>query len=87
MSYVSLHVVNAVSSMPQGSVLGSLLFHLYIRDLPPLLENVLVCYADDSTLAASVSSPCERPNIAASLNRDLVSIDKWCAMGHVDKFG
>ena len=30
-------------------------------------------------LDASVSSPCERPTIAASLNRDLVSIDKWCA--------
>ena len=30
-------------------------------------------------LVASLSSPCERPTIATSLNRDLVSIDKWCA--------
>ena len=40
---------------------------------------MLVGNADDSTFVASVSSPCERPTIAASLNRDLVSIDKWCA--------
>ena len=72
-------VVNVVSSVPQGSILGPLLFLLYIRDHPPMLENVLVGYADDSTLVASVSSPCKRPTIAASLNRDLVSIDKWCA--------
>ena len=72
-------MVNVVSRVPQGSVFGHLLFPLYIRDLPPLLENVLVGYTDDSTLVASVSSPSERSTIAASLNRDLLSIGKWCA--------
>ena len=74
-------MANVVSDVPPGSVLGPLLFLLYIRDLPPLLENVLVGYADDSTLVASNSSACERPTTAASLiyNKDLVSIDKWCA--------
>ena len=72
-------VVNVVSGAPQGSVLGSLLIRFYIRDLQPLLENVLVGHADDSTLLANVSSPCERPTIAAPLNRDLINIDKWCA--------
>ena len=72
-------MVNVASDAPQGSVLGPLLFLLYIRDLPPLLENALVGYADDSTLVASVSSPCDRLLIAASLNRELIHIDKWCA--------
>ena len=54
-------------------------FRWLFRDLPPLLENMLVGYADDSILFASVSSLCERPTIAGSLNRDLVSIDKCCA--------
>ena len=30
-------------------------------------------------LVASVSSPCQRHTIATSLNRDFISIDKWCA--------
>ena len=60
-------------------MLGPLLSIIYIRNLPPLLENVLIGYADDSTTVAVVSSLYERHTIAASLNRDLVSIDKWCA--------
>ena len=79
LDFICSSVVNVVSGVPQCSVLGLLLFLLYIRDLSPLLENVLVGYVDDSTLVTSVSSLCERPNIAASLNRDLISIDNWCA--------
>ena len=50
-------VVNVVSGEPHSSVLGPLLFLLYIRELALLLENALVGYADYSTLVANVSSP------------------------------
>ena len=43
--------------MPQGSVLGPLLPLLYISDLPGLLKNVLVGYADDSTLFSRIPHP------------------------------
>lgn len=72
-------VVSVISGVPQGSVLGPLLFLLYIRDLPLLLENVLVGYADDSTLIAPVSCPRDRVLVAASLNRDLDVIVAWCS--------
>ena len=50
-------LVNAVSGVPQDSVLGPLFFLLYTTDLFSILKNKLIGYADDSTLMAVVPSP------------------------------
>ena len=63
----------------QGSVLGPLLFLLYIADLPGLLQNELVGYADDSTLLCRIPHPRDRSSVAASLNDDLAVISDWCS--------
>ena len=71
--------IDVVSGVPQESVLSPLLFLLYIADLSGLLQNVLVGYADDSTLLYRIPHPRDRSCVAASLNNDLAVISDWCS--------
>ena len=64
--------------MPQGSVLGPLLFLLYTSELFSILENKLIGYADYSTLIAVVPSPLVRVTVADSMIRDIGRVTKWC---------
>ena len=69
-----------LSSVPQGSVLGPLLFILVTADLGDNLENEIISYADDNTLFAHISNPNERISVVRSLNRDLAKIQSWCEL-------
>ena len=73
--------IDVVSGVPQVSVLGPLLFLLYIANLPRLLQNELVGYADDSTLLCRMPHPRDRSSVAASLNDDSIMavISDWCS--------
>ena len=71
-------LVNVMSGVPQGNVLGPQLFLLYTAELFSIVENKLFGYADDSTLVAVVPSPCERVAFSESMNRDLNRVSVWC---------
>ena len=61
--------------VPRGSVLGRLLFTLYINDLPSMVKHSkVVLYADDT--AFFVSGKCVE-NIQMQLNDDLNTVSQW----------
>ena len=64
-----------VCGVPQGSILGPLLFLLYINDLPICLESTMPrLYADDTQIFACSPDPSE---LSGKLNRDVANISKW----------
>ena len=67
-----------MSRVPQGNVLGPLMFLLYTSKRFSILENKPIDYADDSTLMSVVPSPGVRVVAAESLIRDLCRVSEWC---------
>ena len=62
-----------LSGIPQGSVLGPLLFVLYINDLPELLDSKTFMFADDTKLFRKINSK----NDALILQSDITSLEAW----------
>ena len=44
------HWVEVISGVPQGSVLGPLLFLIYVNDLPTWIKTNIKMFADDTKL-------------------------------------
>ena len=48
--------VNVTSGVPQGSVLGPILFLIYINDLPDTIAAIIKLFADDAKVYRSIST-------------------------------
>ena len=58
------------SGIPQGSVLGPVLFTIYINDLPDVVESICKIFADDTKLYGAVSN-------SDIIQKDLKALMEW----------
>ena len=59
-----------VSGVPQGSVLGPVMFILYVNDIPEHVRSLVKIFADDTKLYSATSNTLQ-------LQNDLNSLAKW----------
>ena len=72
----------AVSSgVPQGSVLGRLLFVIYINDLNLGLFSKVSKFTDDTKLGINAANP----ESVRALHRDLAAIGEWSTVWQINK--
>ena len=66
--------------VPQGSILGPLLFAIYVNDLPLCIQENCELFCDDTTIHTSHT---DVNQISHSLQQSLNTLNQWCKLNHM----
>jgi len=74
-----------ISAVPQGSVLGPLLFLIYVNDLPDGIKNDMRMFADNTKIWSRIGGLTDCVQLQADLNQLHAWSDKWLLSFNPDK--
>ena len=77
MALAHLLFLSRLEFLKAVSVLGPVLFLIFINDLSDSVENPLYLFADDYTLCRTIAHHSDRQVAASSLSADLYKITSW----------
>lgn len=74
-SGIKSQYLNSPSGVPQGSILGPILFSIYINDLPDVCPDINIqMYADDAVIFTHAKNPQEASQILTSA---MTNVQNW----------
>ena len=76
---------DVISGVPQGSVLGPLLFIIYINDIETGVKSTLSKFADDCKIKKKVENVVDATEVQTDLNTLVKWSEKWQMSFHPDK--
>ena len=77
--------LEVLSGVPQGSVLGPLLFLIFINDLHYGISNWILKFADDTKIFGSITSEKDIVSLQKDLDRLIQWADEWQVMFNTRK--